>query len=258
MYNQWDYFITRKVFSTFVATAITSIVMSLIWITDSWFESPYNRGHDFLGWALIYFMYVGLIMLVFGNLVSISVEYIQNKWFVHNDWLYILLHASFGLANGIWLQSGMFAVAGMGAAVLYAVIDRWIYKRLEEDKGTISFIYVPILLYGLLWGALQITSSPLPPFTKEAAVEFATSGEGTDIDYFPKRIGMWSGVIDGFQVERETTAKEIGREEYIVSFTETWRKGKVSGSCVQSYKVERQSSALFEMKGGTPPYYYNP
>jgi glycopeptide antibiotics resistance protein len=55
-----------------------------------------------LGWFIIYIMYVGTIVLLFGNLVSFVIEYLSKKYFSHLNSLYILLHGVFGgLALGV-------------------------------------------------------------------------------------------------------------------------------------------------------------
>jgi hypothetical protein len=95
----------------------------------------------------------------------------------------------------------------------------------------------------------------MPPFTKEDAVKFATSGKGTAIEHFPKEIGKWEGTIDGYQVIRETNDKEIGEEIYIVIFTENWSKGTGKGSWTLSYKVDRENLTANGEKGNMPPYY---
>ena len=53
-------------------------------------------------------------------------------------------------------------------------------------------------------------SPPIPPFTKEDAVKFATSGEGTMISDFPKEIGTWTGTIGDYEVKRKTSVISSG------------------------------------------------
>ena len=59
---------------------------------------------------------------------------------------------------------------------------------------------------------------------------FANDGEGTVTDVFPKRIGTWQGEIDGYLIERATSAKEVGDETYLITFTERWEKRADKGS----------------------------
>lgn len=244
----------RKLVTTFAATTIFSVVLSFFSLQDS-SKILYNQGNQFIGWFFVYFMYIGVIILIYGNLVSIGIEYLQRKWFQRLDWLYVLILGVFGLGNGIIFQESTLAIYGMLAAILYAIIDKWLFKRNTNSKVVKMFFLIQIVLLLICWGYFQFISPPMPPFTKENAVEFATSGEGTLEDHFPNEIGKWEGAIDGYQVKRETNAKEIGEEVYIVTFTESWSKGTREGSWALSYKVERGSLTAYDEKGIMPPYY---
>src|SRR5690625_4107658 len=116
------------------------------------------------------------------------------------------------------------------------------------------FLIIPIASLVLCWGFLQVTSPTMPPFTKEDAVSYATSGEGSVTDEFPKTVGQWEGKKGDFQVIRETSVEEIGRETYIVTFTEHWEKGMETGIWILSYEVDRQSITLSSMEGDMPKY----
>ncbi|WP_438298108.1 hypothetical protein [Sporosarcina sp. FA15] len=246
--------IVRKLITTFVATTIFSAPFGFFNIGGS-SEIIYNQGNQFIAWFFIFSMYIGVIILIYGNLVSIGIEHLQRKWFPRQDWLYVLILGVFGLANGLFFQEISLAFYGMLAAILYAVIDKWLYKRNTKNKSVKLFFLIPLASLLIIWGYFQFTSPPMPPFTIEDAVTFATSGEGTTIDYFPKEISAWEGTIDGYEVKRETSAIEIGDEIYTVTFTENWRKGTVKGSWTFSYKVERGSSTATRDKGNMPPYY---
>ncbi|WP_102349220.1 hypothetical protein [Bacillus sp. Marseille-P3661] len=246
--------IIRKLTTTFVATTIFSLVLVFFSIIDG-FELPYNKGNQFIGWFFIYLMYIGVIILIYGNLVSTLIEYMQRKWFRQYDWLYVFILGVFGLANGLLFPSVTFALLGMVAAILYAIIDKWLYRRHLSSKNIKMFFLIPIACVVLCWGYFQLTSPPMPPFTKEDAVHFATSGQGTVIEHFPKEIGIWEGTIEGYEVKRETNVKEIEDEIYIVSFTENWKKGTERGTWELSYKIERGSLTANGEKGSIPPYY---
>lgn len=237
--------IVRKLITTFVATTIFSVLLSFYNIKDS-SEIVYNQGNQFIGGFLIYLIYTGVIILSYGNLVSIGVAYLQRKWFSQHDWLYVLILGVFGF---------VLYIPGMLAAILYAMIDKWLYKKNTKSQSVKMFFLIPIASVLISWGYFQFSSPPMAPFTKEEAVKFATSGEGTATEHFPKEIGKWKGMIDGYQVKRETNAKEFGKEIYIVTFTENWRKGSEKGSWTLSYKVERGSLGANGEKGNMPPYY---
>ncbi|MFF2755875.1 hypothetical protein ACFVR1_19460 [Psychrobacillus sp. NPDC058041] len=250
--------IVRKLITTFVATTIFSILSAFYYTkVKSSFEIVYNQENEFIGWFFIYFMAIGVIILIYGNLVSIGVDYLQRKWFPQNDWLHVLILGVFGLANGLFFQEETLAYYGMLAALFYGVIDKWLYKRNSKNKSVKMFFLIPIVSLLISWSYFQLVSPPLPSFTKEDAVEFETSGEGTFIEEFPKEIGKWEGDIDGYQVKRETSAKEIEDEVYLVTFTENWSKGTEKDSWTISYKVKRDGSGINDETGNMPPYYEN-
>ena len=95
--------IVRKLITTFVATTICSAPFGFFNIIGG-SEVTYNQGNQFIGWFFIFSMYIGAIILIYGNLVSIGIEYLQRKWFPRQDWLYVIILGVFGLANGIFFQ----------------------------------------------------------------------------------------------------------------------------------------------------------
>ncbi|MGE7879719.1 hypothetical protein [Peribacillus muralis] len=248
--------IKRKITATYVTTAVASVILAYWYMADGMKAgTPYDLGKGFLSWVFVYSMYAGAIVLIYGSLVSVGIEYLQRRRFIKHTWLYVLLHGFFGLLNGLFFQETAFAVVGMVAASFYAVIDRWLYVRDKVQQSSKLFWLFPLLACGLLCGYFQLLSEPVPPFSKEDAVEFATDGEGTATEYFPKYIGKADEMIHGYHVERETSAKEIGKETYIITFTERWKKGKEKGSWSLSYEVERQSLTIYGDEGTYPPYY---
>jgi len=246
--------ILRKLTTTFITTMIFSLAPVLLNVKNG-FEFEYNQGNQFVGWFFIYFIYIGLIILIYGNFVSVMIESLQRKWFQHYDWLYILILGFFGLTNGLLFQERTLALLGMIAAIVYGLIDKWLYKRELKNKSLKGFFLFPLTVLLICWGYLQVTSPPMPPFTKEDAVRFATSGEGTVIDHFPDEIGKWEGTIQGYRVKKETKVKEIGDEIYIVIFRESWNKGSETGTWELSYEIERGSLSAKGGRGESPPYY---
>jgi hypothetical protein len=246
--------IRRKFLATLASTLICSLILSLFETFNG--NGPlYNSGNHLLGWSVVYFMYIGAIILIYGNLVSIGVEYLQKKWFRDRDWLYVVILGLFGLANGLLFSEFLMAFSGLAAAVIYGVIDVWIAKRMKRNQSIKIVAIAPAAAYFLAWGLGQGMSPPLPPFTEENAVEFVVSGTGTMIDNFPKEIGAREETINGYRVKRETLVKEIGHETYVVTFKETWRSETDEGSYSLSYKVKRGSSTLYQSSGETPEHY---
>ncbi|WP_175987326.1 hypothetical protein [Bacillus sp. Marseille-Q1617] len=246
--------ILRKILATLVSTLICSLILSLFATFDG-NDPGSNSGSQLIGWSVVYFMYIGAIILLYGNIVSIAVEYLQRKWFEDRDWLYVLILGMFGLANGLLFNEILMAVSGMVAAVMYGVVDKWIAAKMKRNRSIKMFVIAPACMYLLAWGLGQALSPPMPPFTKEDAVEFATSGRGTSIEHFPDEIGTWAGSVNGYRVKRETLVKETRSETYIVTFKEDWDSGTDKGTYSISYKVKRGSSTLSGQTGEMPPYY---
>lgn len=257
MQNQLKNILTRKVTATVVSTIVISIWIAFLGGKDSDSEIIYNLDDAFVGWSITYVMYVGAIIFTYGNLVSIGIEYLQRKWFQKHHWFSILLHGIGGAAPGLFIpdfQDAFFLLYGMLAAALYACVDRWLYKSASKKKGVKMFFLFSLLAYALCWGYFHFNSPPIPTFTQEDAVDFATADNGTVTDVFSNKIGKWQGNVEDYEVERETSVKEMGEEIYIVTFKENWSKGNETGSWLLSYKVERGSSSIYDEKGEMPPY----
>ena len=115
---------------------------------------------------------------------------------------------AFGLVNGLFFQESALMWLGMVVAILYGVIDKWLYKRQSKGKSLKMFVLMPIAFIFLSWLFLQWISPPQPPFTKEDAITTATAGMENLINYFPKEVGSLEETIDGYKVVRETSVKE--------------------------------------------------
>ena len=66
----------------------------------------------------------------------------------------------------------------MLVAILYGVIDKWLYKRQSKGKSLKMFVLMPIAFIFLSWLFLQWISPPQPPFTKEDAITTTTDEMG--------------------------------------------------------------------------------
>jgi len=248
--------VRRKMTVTYVTTLVISIVFACLYMTNRIKEENlYNLGSEFLTWILLFSTYVGAFVLIYGNLVSVGLEYLYKKWFIKHTWLYVLLHGMFGLFSGLLFQITALALVGMIVALFYTLIDRWLYVREKVQLSMKMFFLFPIVACGLLSGYFQLISKPLPPFTMEDAVELAIDSLEHIADIYPENVGKWDGMINGYQVERETSAKEIGKESYIITFTERWEKGKENGSWGFSYEVKRGSLSAISIGGDELPYF---
>lgn len=231
-------FFQRKMMASIVTTIILVMILASISLKDN-AGGMSDYGEAFLAAAMLYGTYGGVIILVYGSLVSALIEFVIYRWFNINTLLYILLHGVFGL---IMLGEPILAVFGVASALLYACIDRWILHRIKKEKPTLMLMLTPIALFMMTWSVLSFITPDRPPFTAEDAIEFVTSGKGTIIDKFPKE----EGIITVGDATRETSVEEIGDEVYIVTFTETWKHEDAGGPWSISYKVERGSSTLYD------------
>ncbi|WP_174616047.1 hypothetical protein [Virgibacillus ihumii] len=153
----------RKIVTTFFVVMFVSLFFACSYVLGG--NPKYDVGDKLMLWSLFYMVYVGPIVLIYGNLVSVFLEYWQKSWSRPRDWLYVVLHGVFGLANGLLFGSPIFAVLGAVAALFYAIIDRWLYSRkLKGKRNRLYLLLIPFIAYGLLWGILQLASPSPPPF----------------------------------------------------------------------------------------------
>lgn len=246
----------RKMYSTLLSSVLITILLSLSAFFSLGEGTEYHRGNSYLGWVFLLFMYIAPIILLYGNVVSLIIEFVLKKMHLEKRGLSLFLHGLFGLANGMLFSSWIYAIMGAIAALSYVLIDRWVSKRLQEKKRMTSYILAPLLFLGLAWGGLEWASPAQPPFTIEDAVKSAI--EGDDLRYgFPKGLGSHKETIEGYQVEWKISAKEIGEEKYNVSFSENWKKDGKESSWYYSYDVEKHGLTASSSGGGLPPYYGN-
>ncbi|GAA5416802.1 hypothetical protein Pryu01_01841 [Paraliobacillus ryukyuensis] len=248
-------YILQKLTATIVVTTIFSFLFAFNYTSRGNFRFDYNHGNQFIGGFFFYAIYVGAIVLLYGNLVSIVVERLQSKWFIQQTWLYIVILGTFGSAIGLFFQSGRAAVLGILAAIVYGLIEKWVEKRTTKNKRIKWFFLIPVFFLFIYWGYLQIISPPKPPFTKQDAVQSVTDSRGTVIERFPEEIGRWEGDVEGYQVTRETDVKEISNEVYMVTLVESWKEGNDKGMSTWSYRVNRRSLVNKGREGEIPPYY---
>ncbi|RZT23512.1 hypothetical protein [Fictibacillus sp. BK138] len=231
-------FFQRKIMASITTTITLAMILASISLKDN-AGGTSDYGEAFLATAMLYGTYGGVIILVYGSLVSALIEFVMNRWFKINTPIFIMLHGVFGL---IMFATPILAVFGVGSALLYACIDRWILHRLKKEKPTLMFMLTPLALFMMTWSVLSFITPDQPPFSAEDAVEFVTSGKGTVIDKFPKE----EGIITVGNATRETSVEEVGDEVYIVTFTETWKHEDAGGPWSISYKVERGSSTIYD------------
>lgn len=244
--NTWN-LIKRKLSSTIATTIIISCLLAFFGP-----QAEYEEEKQFLGWFLFFFIYAGITILVYGNLVSIVIEYLLRKWLNRIGWLYFLLHGIAGLILSIFFKEIDLVYYVVVTALLYSVIDRLIYTRRVKPP---IFLLLPAIVVVLSWGYLSITSPPIPSFKEEDAVIFLTSVLSIETDDFPRNNEKLKGEIGGYQIEKETIVKKIKKETYIVTFTENWSTRMQKGTWSISYIVNRVSVTKQDEVGTRPPYY---
>jgi hypothetical protein len=219
--------------------------------------NPYTF-HHFVGGASVFSIYILPAVFIYGIGVSISVEVLCVKMRVNKAAELIssfFLHGLFGYAYGYILQSSMFSFYGSIAAIFFFLMDKLIFWLYIKKKLFVSFLVTtPVVLFGLFGAYLFVVTPPLPPFTEEDAVAFATSGTGTIIDDFPDQAGKIETFIEGYKVTRETQVKAIEDGRYKVIFIENWDNGSEVGERWIGYLVERGSLAADGGGGEDPPY----
>ncbi|MGO1058449.1 hypothetical protein ACTL32_04865 [Planococcus sp. FY231025] len=249
--------IERVAARKFLATFFSVFIMFMAWSTWSIAVSDdvvYETGTEFSGMTFVFFLYIGMFVLIYGNLVSLAIEALQRKWFEGADWAYVLILGGFGAAIGLLFPIPHFVFIGVLTAVLYGIIDKWLLKRQVQEKANKAFCIAPFLVFLLLWGYFQNASAALPPYTAAEAIGFATSGEGTPIDRFPTEAGTWEGQVEGYQVRRTTAAEKVDDGVFEVIFKEDWETDAAAGSWMMSYIVDRESSMFHREEGVIPPY----
>lgn len=239
----------RKLVTSYILTIFIAIYFAIFYLFPIESASYYLEV-DFLGWTFIYCIYIFPVLLLYGSPISIIVELIHKKGIFKNRWLYILLHSLFGGFFGIivvtldpFLFDWLFILFGAFLALLYAVIDRILYIKLKSKKAIWISLSFPVIILAFMWGGFQFASEPLPPFTAEDAIKFASEGDEM-LAKFPQKEGISKAEIDGYHIIQETKAEIIDDDTYIIYFFETWSKNGESDSFSISYKIDRNSSTL--------------
>lgn len=154
-------------------------------------------------------MYVALFVIVYGNLISVGIEYLYSKLNKPFHIFYVLLHTIFGALPGLFIEEPFIHLLTIGGAVtatIYALVDRWMLIRVAKNKSAWPVHLLAPAIFVALFGFAFLQNEPLPPFTAEQAVARATEGTGTDIEKFPKEIGINEEVHDNTLITRETSA----------------------------------------------------
>ncbi|MBH0173889.1 hypothetical protein IHV09_09980 [Fictibacillus sp. 23RED33] len=122
----------NKIVATFCATLFVSIILLIV----IFFEGE-TLGPEIIGSFIIFFLYAGFIILVFGSYVSYCLEFLLKKWGDYTNLsllMYILLHGLFGSLIGIIYKAVDLAIIGFFAAIVYGIVDVRIgFKYIKEQ-----------------------------------------------------------------------------------------------------------------------------
>jgi hypothetical protein len=220
-------------------------------------------------WGILFIilLYVTPVMFIYGIAASSFIEFLLGRWSIPTRVSIVaalIAHMLFGSILGVVFRTVEAGLLGALCAGTFYIFDRLIFCFWsKKPKLSYTLGAFPIVMIGGVLLYFYIITPPMPPFTAEEAVHFATSGKGTIIDDYPKEAGKLSLVTNGYDIERETAVKEIKKDEYEVSFIEHWTKDGKTGQRTSNYRVSRESSGGISMSangggGDKPPFTKSP
>lgn len=237
-----DNFARRKLFATFFSTFLTSIILGFYSVWDEGGGS----SHFFLS-TFIYFFFSGLVIGIYGNAVSASLEYVFTKKLNRGNFsiiLYILLHGLFGgliglisLTHGDPDSLSLVLIGGL-PAIMFAISDVWLAKKIKQEK--LPEIFPLLVLLGLFFSIALVTAvydQDINPLTAEEAINYTNAPP--ILNRFPTKEGTKTERIEGYIVTRKTTANKQKDNTYIVTLKETWQRGNESGYWYSIYDVDK-------------------
>ncbi|MBH5319774.1 hypothetical protein I6N90_18405 [Paenibacillus sp. GSMTC-2017] len=250
----------RKVLNTYISAFALIICIPLL---SMLVKGDKNYTVDsFLSWMGISGMIAFPVILIYGSLISVGLEFLLPKWIKNRSVLIItqgIGHVAFGALHAILLKLDWFIYFTAWAALVYFLMDQLlicIQNNKHRLKVWIGLFLLPIVITVLVSALLPPAPPPLPvgPFTKEDAVSIATAGDGTMTRVYPDQVGKTTTEIDGYSVTRETKVSELGEETYEVFFVESWSKEEDRGEQWVSYIVSRGSLEHNGSGGKSPPF----
>jgi hypothetical protein len=142
-----DNIIYRKFTATYVTVLFITFTLSASTVSQSL--------EDFFGWSFFFFIYVGAVVLIYANLVSFGIEFVLNGGLktrtYTNSFVFIFMHVIFGVLPIFVSGLSWFLWLSIFASLLYACVDRWVWKRSVGGKRTWLIVFLPLfpLLIGL-------------------------------------------------------------------------------------------------------------
>lgn len=148
----------------FTAFYVSTIIISILISAGSFGNGEPIYIDSFLGWAYILLIVVGGIILVYGNLISLGIEYVTNRWLKESSIVFVLLHGLFGALPIIWFLQWTLTLYAAAAALLYALVDRWIFHRSNKNKHTWPVHAIAPVLFLILLAIFMVKSHPVPNY----------------------------------------------------------------------------------------------
>ncbi|MCU6707287.1 hypothetical protein M6D81_01080 [Paenibacillus sp. J5C_2022] len=236
------------------------VVFGLTFGFTSMGGSLWQTADNYLSSMLVIAIFTVPAVFIYGIFASIVIEHLIGRTKLQGpvEWLVSgTLHVIMGILFGLFLQGTLFSIFGAFAALIFFVMDKSVqslFPRLRQ-RNKAAALAAPLILLLVFVGIVQLTAPPLPPFTTDDAVAFATQGDGSVTDLFPKEVGISKLTHQGYAIERETKVETgSGKETYYIYFIERWRKGEEAGAHSMKYKVTRGSMGAEGSEGADPPY----
>ncbi|MCR2805177.1 hypothetical protein [Paenibacillus soyae] len=253
----------RKALSAYLTSFAIVIYYSLL-LTGADHPDMFPRFGELMQWISFISLYVFPIVLLYGSLVSMAMDFVTRRWVRNGSTARMLAscagHMLFGALFALPFGSTGFILSCAAGALLFFGADRLletVFARGWRKPAITIAIAVPIAAIAGLGFFSSLGDGPgeQAPFTEADAVAFATDGQGTVTDVFPKQAGSAQTVLSGYTVTRETSVVTTGREKYEVTFREQWNKdGQDEGSRWFTYVVTRRGMASKGSGGDAPPY----
>ncbi|MBA2176280.1 hypothetical protein H0266_15385 [Halobacillus locisalis] len=222
----------------------TWITVSFVVVTLAFYFS--GRAHNsFFAWTFVSLIHGGLTVALFGNAVSMLIEYLHSKWSTMNGLLYITLHSFFGLLSGILLGNVVFLTIAIVSATLFGSVDYWLKIKKRSTYALTSIGVFPVAVIVGIWLFTKITQGP---FTEAQAIDVATNGQSV-----PDYSGEQTETIGAYEVKRTTEREKIDTNTYVVIFIESWSNEYYSGEWYISYKVNRHDAEVLDSGGRRVP-----
>ncbi len=226
----------------FLAAILSSLLFSGFMAIGS--STMGNPGVNYLLFSVIFFVYSGAIIFIYGNIVSHLLEWLFNRFFQPSkitSLCSILLHGVFGSLIGLIGFNLSITIMGFVAALLYGIIDHWIKTRQNHGRSLkpLTFLVIAFFIPSLVLGFF---ADMVDPFTEEEAQDYVVTLP--EYDDFPNTAGKIELTIHGFHVVRENIVKKNEDGTYLITLKETGTRGTEKAVWEITYRVERGASWL--------------